>query len=234
MRKPRPAPTFLQTLKTVQGLSAKEMVITMAMEGKNNTTGDTGAMEITTDAWYAPVPGYEDVKEFQKKMAMKLGNMFGSGMQQIAQMAATQGGQANMGEGMEQVAKELSKIDGVPVESVVKMSASGATSSGPAGAGSTSSAPTQAESQEKQPSAGAAIASAALGRFGGFGRKKKEDRPPQEQPQPTGQAPPPGSGSLMEMTMTLTSFSSGPADGSKFEVPAGFKQVEPDMRRPPR
>jgi len=50
--------------KTVQGLSAKEMVITMAMEGKNAKTGDSGAMEITTDAWYAPVPGYGEAKEF--------------------------------------------------------------------------------------------------------------------------------------------------------------------------
>jgi len=46
--------------RTLQGLSAKEMIITMAMEGQNKSTGDTGAMEITTDAWYAPVPGYQD------------------------------------------------------------------------------------------------------------------------------------------------------------------------------
>jgi hypothetical protein len=47
--------------KTVQGLNAKEMIITMAMEGKNNTTGESGGMDITTDAWYAPVPGYGEV-----------------------------------------------------------------------------------------------------------------------------------------------------------------------------
>jgi hypothetical protein len=213
--------------KTVQGLSAQEMLITMAMEGAN-TTGDTGAMEITTDAWYAPVPGYDDVKAFHRKMAEKLGNTFGSGMQQIAQMAAMQGGGGNMSQGMEQVARELAKIDGVPVQSVIKMGASGASAQG-AAAGA-SPVPPRAESQEKQQSAAGAIAGAALGRFGGFGRKKKEE-PPQEQPRTGGQAPQAASGTLMEMTMTLTSFSSGPADGSKFEVPAGFKQVELEMRR---
>jgi len=78
--------------KMAQGLNAKEMLITMAMESTNTKTGDAGAMEITTDAWYAPVPGYGEVKEFHKKMAAKLGDMFGSGMQQITQMAAAKAG----------------------------------------------------------------------------------------------------------------------------------------------
>jgi hypothetical protein len=218
--------------RTLQGLNAKEMLITMAMESKNTKTGDSGAMEVSTDAWYAPVLGYDEVKEFHKRMAVKLGNMFGSGMQQISQMAAAQGGQANMSESMEQVAKELAKIDGVPVESVVKMGASGTTAGG--SPSSTSSAPP--EQPEKQQSASSSIAGAALGRFGGFGRRKKDDQP-KDDPPPASQGasgPQSASGTLMEMTMTLTSFTSGPADTSKFEVPAGYKQVEPDLRRPPR
>jgi hypothetical protein len=209
--------------RSIQGLSAKEMLIIMAMEGTNSKTGDSGAMEISTDAWYAPVPGYGEVKEFHKKMAAKLGNMFGSGMQQISQMAAAQGGgQANMSQSMEQVAKELAKIDGVPVESVVKMGASGATAGG---SGSTTPEP------EEKKSGPTSIAGAALGRLGGFGRHKKDDQPKDDAPS-TGQQS--GSGVLMEMTMNLTSFSSGAADASKFEVPSGYKQVEPDLRRPPR
>jgi hypothetical protein len=216
--------------KTVQGLSAREMLITMAMEGTNTTTGDAGAMEITTDAWYAPVPGYEDVKAFHQKMAEKLGSTFGSGLQQMGQMAAMQGGGANMSQGMEQVAKELAKIEGVPVESVIKMGASGTSTNTAANTGAAPAPQSRAESQDKRESAASAIAGAALGRFGGFGRKKKEE-PAQEQPKSSGQAPQAASGTLMEMTMTLTSFSSGPADASKFEIPAGFKQVEPEMRR---
>jgi len=218
--------------KTVQGLSANEMLINMALEGTNTKTGESGEMNITADTWYAPVPGYDEVKEFQKRMAVKLGYVFGSGMQQIMQMSATQGGQANMNQGFEEVAKELSKIDGVPVESLVKMGGSAT----PA-AGDTSAAQPQAqpEQQEKQTSTGSAIAGAALGRlggFGGFGRKKKEE-PPQAKEQPSAQAQSgsSGTGTLMEMTTTLTSFSSGAADASKFEIPAGYKQIEPDLRR---
>ena len=139
-----------------------------------------------------------------------------------------------MSQGMEQVAKELAKIDGVPVESVIKMGASGTPANATANPGATPASQPRADSQDKRESTAGAIAGAALGRFGGFGRKKKEEAPreqAQEQPRAGGQAPQTASGTLMEMTMTLTSFSSGPVDAAKFEIPAGFKQVEPEMRR---
>jgi hypothetical protein len=63
-----------------------------------------------------------------------------------------------------------------------------------------------------------------LGGLGGLSRKKKQE-----------QAPPPdaqtGPAILMEMTTESTGFSSGPVDVSKFEVPAGFKQVDPAAGR---
>ena len=37
-------------------------------------------------------------------------------------------------------------------------------------------------------------------------------------------------GALMEMIVEVSGFSSAPVDASKFEVPAGFKKVEPDAR----
>ena len=108
------------------------------------------------------------------------------------------------------------------------------------GTGATGGAPPASASsnqnsrgQQSSPDVGAAAAGAALGRLGlgGFGRKKNNDPPPQQQ-----QAPPPSAGgdpnaqpqagSLLEMTTTLTGFSAGPADTSKFDVPAGYKQVE--------
>jgi hypothetical protein len=86
--------------------------------------------------------------------------------------------------------------------------------------------PQREEQQAERPSIGGVLA----GRLGGFGRKKKS--PDQEQQQSgdaQGQGQPvDASGSLMEMTMEVSGFSSAPVDGSKFEIPAGFKQVEPD------
>jgi hypothetical protein len=73
-----------------------------------------------------------------------------------------------------------------------------------------------------------------LGRLGGLGRgKKTETQPEPQQPQPPAEtAPAQGqqqadlSGALMEITTELTNFSPAAVDASRFEVPAGFRQVE--------
>jgi hypothetical protein len=226
--------------KTVQGLTAKEMVITMTMEMADAKSGQAGTMDFVTDSWVAPLPGYDEVREFHKRMAVKMGAMFGSGMQQIAQMNA---GQANMGKGMEEIAKEMQKLDGIPVESTVKMGGAGnrnAAAPPPpppsSNAGTCSAdAPSQQPQKSSQTPAGALAGALGgrLGGFGGLGRRPKEDQPAPAQTQSqSGCTPAPAaggaaaSGALMEMTTTLTSFSPASADNTKFEIPAGYKQVE--------
>ena len=214
--------------RTIRGLYAKEMLLTMTMEGTNKKTGESGAMDMNTDGWYAPVPGYDEVKQFHQRMAAKLGSTFGSGMQQLVQMSAQMNGQGNnpnMQQNMEQMQQELAKMEGVPVET--RMSMGG----GAGGSGAPAAAPAQ---QRQESSAGSGIAGAALGRLGGLGglgRKRKDDQPKEQttaaNDAPAGQ----DSGVLMEMTTTLTSFSSAAADAAQFDVPAGFKQVEADARR---
>jgi hypothetical protein len=59
--------------------------------------------------------------------------------------------------------------------------------------------------------------------FGGFGKKKQQDPPPDQnaqQAQPT-------SAILMETQITTSNFSSAPVDPSHFDIPAGYKQVQP-------
>jgi len=86
---------------------------------------------------------------------------------------------------------------------------------------------------------GGLAGAAAGGMLGGFGRKKKEApkeeaKPPAEQP-PAAAKPEPGApGTLMEMTTEMTGFSSGAVDATKFAVPAGFKEVEHDMKKAAR
>ena len=65
-----------------------------------------------------------------------------------------------------------------------------------------------------------------LGGLGGLGRSKKKEEPKQEQPAAQPSSAP---GVLMEMTTEMSGFSSGPVDSSKFQVPAGFKQVESEI-----
>ncbi|HEY6344498.1 MAG TPA: hypothetical protein VIY49_23645 [Bryobacteraceae bacterium] len=73
-------------------LPAKETILTLTMQG---------GVTITVDTWMATVPGYDEVREFHRKLGEKLGYGFGSGMSL---------------EGFAEVAKQMSKIDGAPVE----------------------------------------------------------------------------------------------------------------------
>jgi len=218
--------------KTVSGLEAKEMLITMTMQATTQATdanpAQSGAMNIVNDSWMASVPGYDEVKEFYRKMGEKMGYLYGSGMASLGAM------RPETLKGFEEVAKEMAKVEGVPVESTMKMLGQGGTGSG----GSQASQSSRQNSSNSSPDVGAAAAGAALGRLGlgGFGRSKKNNDPPPQQQPPQGAPgdPPqtPQAGALIEMTTAMSGFSAGPADGSKFEVPAGYKQVEsPALKR---
>jgi hypothetical protein len=143
--------------KTIDGMAATELILKMEMQGTDQQTGEQGGMAITTDLWVAPAAsGYAEVRGFHRRLAEKLnwapgGNMFMSNPQ--------------VSEGMAEVAKEMSKLDGMPVFETLSM-------------GTDASA-----------------------------------------------------GSLLEMTVEMSGFSSSPVDPTLFEVPAGFKKVEPDTRR---
>jgi hypothetical protein len=163
------------------------------------------------------VPGYDEVREFHRKLGEKIGYAFGSGMSQLAMT------RPETLQGFAEAAKEINKAEGVPVQSTMKMGGQGA----PGAPGADASASPQSSPSQQQQQTGAAAAAAALGRLGGFGRKKNND---QQQPASAGDQQPgaAGSGSLVETTTELTSFSSAPVDAAKLEVPAGFKQVPPE------
>src|SRR5664280_3364845 len=60
--------------KQVAGFEAKEMVMKMEMEmeatDKDSGQSQKGGMTVTTDMWIAPgVPGYQEVRDFHKRMA---------------------------------------------------------------------------------------------------------------------------------------------------------------------
>ena len=196
--------------KTVSGLNAKELMVTMEAQGKDKDSGQTGAMNIVNDAWMAPVAGYDEVKAFEIKLGQKLGAIFRPGMEQQA-LANPQ-----MVQGMAEAAKEMAKVDGVPVESVTRIGGSVEELQ--------SAGDKPAEEAKPKQSAGATAAGIA-GRLGGFGRKKEE---PAAAPAGKQKA---GSSMLVEMTMERSLFSTGSVDAAKFEVPAGFKEVQSDIAK---
>ena len=219
--------------KQVSGFEAREMIMTMEMEGTDKSSGQKGSMTITTDMWIAPgVQGYQEVRDFQKKMAEKLnwapgGNMF---------MANPQ-----VSQGMAEVLKEIGKLDGMPVQQLITMGAAGQPGATGAAADGSAPPPQQQQKPQKQQEPAPSLTGALAGRlggFGGFGKKKPPADKPADKPadQPaeassTGGQPSGAPGSLLEMTTEMSSFSSNAADPSMFAVPAGFKKVESDMKK---
>ena len=214
--------------RQVAGFDSHQVIAFIEMQGTNAKTGETGTfMTVTADMWMAPVAGYEEVRNFYRRMAEKL-----SWSPSFGLMSAQPGTQKGMAEMM----KEVAKIDGVPVYQVTKMGMGPAMPQGQAGSQQQQQPQQQQQQAEEKPSAGSALGKIGgrLGGFGGFGRKKKQDEA-QTQPaagqtsqQASGGAPPDAAGSLMEMTSELSGFSTAAVDSSKFEVPAGFKQIESD------
>lgn len=196
--------------KTLSGLNAKELLITMEVQGKDKDSGQTGAMNIVNDAWMAPVAGYDEIKAFELKLAQKMGAIFRPGMEQQA-MA-----NPDMVQGMAQAAKEMAKVDGVPLQSIMRM---GGSIEELQAAGEAK----PAEEQKEKQSAGATAVGIA-GRLGGFGRKKEEKKPAAEEEKQ-------GSTMLVEMTSERSQFSTATVDASKFEVPPGFKEVQSDIAK---
>jgi len=200
--------------KTIGEFNTKELLVTMEVEGKDKDSGQTGAMNVLTDAWMAPVAGYDEVKAFEMKMAQKMGAIFRPGMEQQA-MA-----QPEMIQGLAQAAKEMAKVEGVPIQNVVRVGGSIEELK------AVGDAPAEADKPKEKTSVASAVG-ALGGRFGGFGRKKAEDKPAeadQKQPQP-------GAGMLVEMTSERSMFSTAAVDASKFEVPTGFKEVQSDITK---
>jgi hypothetical protein len=211
--------------KQVAGFEAKEMIMKMEMEGTDKDSGQKGGMTVTTDMWIASgVPGYQEVREFYKRMAEKInwtpgGNMFATNPQ--------------VSSGMAEVYKEVAKLDGVPVQQLISMGVAGQPSTAGAPADG-SAAPAQQQQQQSAPppSIGGALGGALGGRFG-LGKKKPaaDQQAPKDNASASGGQSSGAPGSLMEMTTELSAFSSNPVDASLFAVPAGFKKVDSDMKK---
>lgn len=103
--------------------------------------------------------------------------------------------------GLEELGKIDNEGDDMPVERTIRMGG-----------------PDAGDLEPRDPAAPPknGVVSEALGRIGNLGRRKN-----------TAEPVPPPPGLLLEFTTELSNFGSGPADEVKFNVPAGFRQVQP-------
>jgi hypothetical protein len=216
--------------KQVSGLSAHEAILTMTMKATEQKTQQSGNMAITNDMWLVPeVPGYDQVRDFYRRMGEKMGMMTAGGGFDMNRMLAQQPGAT---QAMTDMGEEMQKIKGVPVMQIMRM---GSTADGtPLPAASEAQLPP--DNSPAMPSgsdiAKQSMASALTSKLGGFGfGKKKKDDQPAADPAATQNAQAQATTAiLMETQITVSNFSPDPVDPSHFEVPAGYKLVQMQMR----
>lgn len=228
--------------KTIDGMNAKLMKMLLATDIKDQKSGQTVTMNMDMDMWMAKdIPGYDDVRKFQMKYAEAIG--ITPEMMRVSRMAV---GQPGMSEGMAKLMKEASKLQGVPLVQTTRMMGMGGMG-GPGGPGGNAPEAQMPTGKDVGDAAATSAVSSALGRvsglgglggrLGGFGRKKKEEPKEEPKPEPKPATPPPAASGqpqqsvFMEMTSEMSAFSTAPVDSSKFSVPAGFKEVEHEMKK---
>ena len=217
--------------KQISGLASSEAILTMTMNATDQKTQQTGSMAITNDMWMVPeIPGYGQVRDFYMRMGEKMGTMTaGVGLDMSKMLAQNPGATQALAD----MGKEMQKLQGVPIMQIMRM---GTTTNGqplPAA----SEAPLPASTSPAMPSGSDVAKQSAASVLTshipfGFGRKKQADTPPPDQNsnQNANQAPTPTSAVLMESQITTSNFSSDPVDASHFDVPAGYKLIQPQMR----
>jgi hypothetical protein len=234
--------------RQVAGLDAKEAIMTMALQGEDKKTGQTGALDITNDMWMTTeIPGYGEVRDFDMRWGKKMGAMLNGALNPSASMPVAM--QPGAVKGMSEMTKEMAKMKGVPVLQIMRMGSTAdgqplpAASEAPLPPSDSAAMPNAAQvaqgaaANTASNAATSAVASqmgglgGLIGGLGGFGHKKKQQQQDHPADQPSAQNA--GTASvLVESSTELTSFSSASVDDSRFSVPVGYKQVDPAMAGP--
>ncbi len=213
--------------KEISGLQSNEAILTMTMTATDTQSQQSGAMAITNDMWMVPaIPGYDKVRDFYKRMALKMADASTIGLgYDFSKMLAQNPG---AGQALGDMAKEMQKLDGVPILQVMRM---GTTLNGqPLPAASEAPTPPPPAGPSAGDVAKQGMASALANRFGGLGGfGKKKQAPPPDSNQNAAPAQP-TSAILMETQISTSNFSSDPVDPSHFDIPAGYKQVQPPLQ----
>lgn len=196
--------------RTINGMDAHQVLVTMSMAATDPQSGQTGTMKMNSEMWLSKnVPGAEEMREFYKRMAKEI-DWAPTGLGAMMN-------RPDLARAMAKMMAEGGKMEGTPVEQIVRIGGAGMDPANPQAGSQQAPAP--------KPSVSDALSGALgskLGGFGGFGKKKKQDdAATTDKP-----ADASSSGPLMEMTIDNTGFSTSGVDASLFAVPGDFKKVE--------
>jgi hypothetical protein len=216
---------------TILNLPASEVLMRIDMEMQStdpSTQGQSASMWVKSNSWITPnIPGYEELTEFNKKLAKELAWAPGQIM----------GGNPQMSQGMAQLRQNAGALKGFPLVQYVSMGMAANGQNAPQGseAQQTQNQSTNPQSSSQINSPGDAVAKGLGSMIGGFGRKKKQQQDQSAQGGSGGDtaglppAPTATPGSLMDLTVQVTGYSSDALDATLFSIPSGYTQVQSNM-----
>jgi hypothetical protein len=220
--------------RQISGVDTSEAILTMAMVAQDKTTQQKGGLSITNDMWMAPdIPGFDEVRGFNERLAKKMGTVFSGTSAPGLSALLSQPGAAK---GLENMAGEMQKLKGIPVLQVMRMGSTAdgqplpAASEGPLPQTPSPAMPDAGD--VAQQTATSVLASklgsmgGGFGSFGGFGKKKKAETNAAADASPNSQqAQSAAANVLIESNTAMSGFSSGAVDPSRFDIPAGYRDV---------
>src|SRR5262249_25289350 len=107
--------------QNISGLNTHEVVLITGMSAKDKQTGNTaGEMQTLMSVWLTDsVPGYKEMEEFHKRMALKMAANMPAGMMQSMQSMQA-GMDPRLRANMANLAKEAGKLHGIHIRTVTK------------------------------------------------------------------------------------------------------------------
>lgn len=209
------------------GMKADETILTLLMDATSTQNAQqSGNMSMTSDLWLVPeIQGYNELRDFQRRYALKLAGIMDPGMEMSASLLQRPGS----AEAMARLAAEAQKLHGVPVLTISRMGSTADGSPIPAASEAPLPADTPTPSASDLAKQGAVSVLTSRLPFGGFGHKKNADSDKQNADANSAQKKPVSV--LMETKVTMTNFSTAPVDPSHFDIPAGFREVSSPSER---
>ena len=215
--------------ENIAGYDAERMFVTITMQGEakpdNGSAQDVGSLVLLLDEWISKdAPQMKAMAEFQRAYAKKAGQAFKAQTQGLQAMFSAD---PRMKGGLEAVGKEMAKMHGTPLRSIMYFSLvpPGAQFDRQLALNDASAADAQAKStHDEKPKGG--------GGFGGmFGRLKAAAAEASKMGENNKASGPPKQGTLATVTDEVLSIRSGAIPSDMFEPPAGYREVT--ERAPP-
>jgi hypothetical protein len=198
----------------VNGFPASLTIFTLQVDA-SDSKGSRTSVDMVNDMWLSKgIAGSDELSAFNKRAAEKMTEGFGAPtLGAMGAMIQQQGGTQALREFQE----NASKLEGVPVLTVIRVGQAGSANAMASSAGQLPDE--KAEAESGRPSVGGMLRG-----MGGLGGRRSGNQ--QEAEAPSG-----GSGSILEMAMKAYDFSTAPIPDSQFTVPAGYKEVESDLQK---